>query len=142
MNACWPERAQLRGRLENSPCNVAALAQCVGLHVRTLQRRFEEHFHTPPKQWMIRDRLARGCALLFEGLSNKEIAARLGYSQQSNFCRDFKRVYGRPPQEFAQRAAGKSTEKPALLESTLQRVGKPCPSFHDYAAHRQRQSFS
>lgn len=39
--------------------------------------------------------------LLAKGLSNKQVAASLGYTRESNFCRDFKRYFGHAPQQFA-----------------------------------------
>jgi len=39
--------------------------------------------------------------LLGKGLSNKQVAVSLNYTCESNFCRDFKRYFGRAPQEFA-----------------------------------------
>lgn len=81
------------------------LARENGLHVRTLERRFGQQLKIPPKRWLIQRRLARGYALLLRGLSNKEIAGKLGCSQVSNFCRDFKRNFGCSPQDLARRIA-------------------------------------
>jgi AraC-like DNA-binding protein len=80
---------------------VKSLAVQVGLDMRTLQRRFRKQFCTTPKAWIMGERMSFAPALLARGLSNKEIAASLHYSCESNFCRDFKRHFGRPPQEFA-----------------------------------------
>jgi len=70
------------------------------LDVRTLERRFAEQFHTTPKAWLIRERMSFAPPLLIEGFSNKEVAASLSYTHESNFCRDFKRYFGCTPQEF------------------------------------------
>ena len=76
------------------------LAAHIGLDVRTLERRFGEQFRTTPKTWIMRERMSFAPPLLAEGLSNKQVAASLGYTCESNFCRDFKRYFGCAPQEF------------------------------------------
>ena|ERR1043166_1941578 len=81
--------------------SVKALAVQIGLDIRTLERRFNEQFHTTAKAWIMRERISFAPPLLAEGLSNKQVAASLSYSCESNFCRDFKRFYGSAPQEFA-----------------------------------------
>ena len=80
---------------------VKVLALHVGLDVRTLERRFGEQLRTTPKAWITRERMSFAPPLLAEGLSNKEVAASLSYSCESNFCRDFKRHFGCAPQKFA-----------------------------------------
>lgn len=82
-----------------------ALAVNVGLDVRTLERRFGQQFHTTPKTWIMRERMSFAPPLLAEGLSNKQVAASLSYTCESNFCRDFKRHFGCAPQEFARTCA-------------------------------------
>jgi AraC family transcriptional regulator, exoenzyme S synthesis regulatory protein ExsA len=82
---------------------VKALAMHLGLEVRTLERHFHQQFHTTPKAWIKRERMSLAPPLLAEGLSNKQIAATLSYTCESNFCRDFKRHFGRAPQEFVHR---------------------------------------
>ena len=72
----------------------------LGLDVRTLERRFGEQFRTTPKAWIIRERMSFAPPLLAEGLSNKQVAASLNYTCESNFCCDFKRHFGRAPQRF------------------------------------------
>lgn len=80
--------------------SVKVLAVYSGLGVRTFERRFREQFRMTPKAWIMRQRMNSALPLLAEGLSNKEVAASLSYTCESNFCRDFKRCYGRAPQEF------------------------------------------
>ncbi len=80
----------------------------IGLDVRTLERRFGEQFLTTPKMWIMRERMSFAPTLLAEGLSNKQVAASLSYTCESNFCRDFKRDFGRAPQKFARIHGGGS----------------------------------
>jgi two-component system invasion response regulator UvrY len=80
---------------------VEVLAAHVGMGVRTLQRQFQHQCHTTPKHWVMLERMRSAPPLLAEGLLNKQVAAALGYTCESNFCRDFKRYFGCTPQEFA-----------------------------------------
>lgn len=92
---------ELRVVIGQTGFRVQTLAMNVGLDVRTLERRFGQQFHTTPKTWIMRERMNFAPPLLAQGLSNKQVAASLRYSCESNFCRDFKRHFGCAPQEFA-----------------------------------------
>ena len=92
---------ELRVIIRQNGFRVKVLAAHIGLGVRTLERHFNEQFRTTPKTWIMRERLNSAPRLLAEGLSNKQVAASLSYSCESNFCRDFKRYFGRAPQKFA-----------------------------------------
>ena len=91
---------ELHQAVWQSGFNVKKLAGRVGLDMRTLERRFDQQLHTTPKAWIMDQRMAAAPPLLSQGLSNKEVAGCLGYTQESNFCRDFTRVHGLPPQRF------------------------------------------
>ena len=92
---------QLRILIRQQGFSVNVLAVHIGLDVRTLERRFREQLCTTPKAWVMRERMNFAPPLLAEGLSNKEVAASLSYTCESNFCRDFKRYFGTTPQQFA-----------------------------------------
>jgi transcriptional regulator GlxA family with amidase domain len=96
-----PGADELRFIISQKGFRVRTLAVHVGMDVRTLERRFEEHLRTTPKAWIMRERMRFAAPLLAKGLSNKEVAAILSYTCESNFCRDFKRCFGHAPQEFA-----------------------------------------
>jgi transcriptional regulator GlxA family with amidase domain len=100
VSVCRLRTDELRVVIRQKGFRVKTLAVHVGLDVRTLERRFSEELHTTPKAWIMRERMSFAQALLTEGLSNKEVAASLSYTCPSNFCRDFKRCFGRAPQEF------------------------------------------
>ncbi|HMJ66182.1 MAG TPA: helix-turn-helix transcriptional regulator [Candidatus Binatia bacterium] len=102
VGACSLKPEELRIVVKQRGFKVKTLAVQVGLDVRTLERRFREQFRTTPKAWIMHERMSLASALLAEGLSNKEIAASLSYTCESNFCRDFKRQFGCAPQKFAQ----------------------------------------
>jgi AraC-like DNA-binding protein len=91
---------QLKKVIWQKGFRVKTLANHLGVEVRTLERHFSQQLRTTPKAWIIRERMSCALPLLADGFSNKEIAASLSYSCESNFCRDFKRRYGCAPQQF------------------------------------------
>ena len=91
---------ELRVIIYQTGFRVKGLAAHLGMDMRTLERRFDEQLHMTPKAWIIRERMSFAPPLLAEGLSNKQVAASLSYTCESNFCRDFKRRFGSAPQEF------------------------------------------
>ncbi len=70
-----------------------------------LTRVFREQTGVTPYQFILRQRTVLACRLLQEGnFTNKEIAARLGYSSPAHFLRSFRSLVGVTPGEF--RSAG------------------------------------
>ena len=114
---------ELRIVIEQTGFRVQALAANVGLDVRTLERRFGQQFRTTPKTWIMRERMSFAPPLLAQGLSNKQVAASLRYTCESNFCRDFKRHFGRAPQEFAR--ADRLVSFVSPFDKELSRSDKP-----------------
>ena len=98
--AFLPRPDELRTVIRRKGFSVKSLATSVGLDVRTLERHFRVRLHTTPKAWITSERMNRAQALLDEGLGNKQVAAMLGYTCASNFCRDFKRHFGCAPQQL------------------------------------------
>jgi AraC-like DNA-binding protein len=90
--------AHLRDTLKENGFSVKVLAIRIGMDVRTMERHFRKQFRITPKVWITRERMSLAPPLLAEGLSNKQVAASLSYTCESNFCRDFKRYFGRAPQ--------------------------------------------
>ncbi len=84
---------------------VDELAAVAGTGVRGLQRLFREHVGVGPK-WVIRryrlhevtERLAAGSPVRWA-----ELAAELGYADQSHLSRDFTALFGEPPGWYARR---------------------------------------
>jgi len=81
---------------------VEALRERAGLHLRELQRWFHDAVGVSPKWVIQRYRLHE--ALL--GLQQRQstvaaLAARLGYADQAHFARDFKRLVGVAPSQYA-----------------------------------------
>lgn len=68
------------------------------------RRLFTAQMGIPPGEYRIRRRIDRARELiLHQALSNKEVAARLGYPDPFSFSKQFKRVVGESPAAFRQR---------------------------------------
>lgn len=88
---------------DRSMLRVEDAAEPTGLAVRSLERRFRAYVGVSPK-WVIRRyRLMEATERLKGGErgSLADLAATLGYFDQSHFVRDFKAIVGRTPSEFS-----------------------------------------
>ena len=87
-------------RLEDPP-TLAALAHEIGLSETTLKRGFHQVFGTTVFAHLRALRMQRAHALLQSGEATVlEAAARVGYSNPSNFAAAFRRQFGVNPKEF------------------------------------------
>ncbi len=86
-------------------------ADRTGLAVRTLERRFRTHVGVSPKWVILRYRLMEAVEQLKQGGNGSlaDLAASLGYFDQSHFVRDFKAMVGRTPSGFS---AGRPSNRP------------------------------
>lgn len=100
--AALVERAEVDTRLVRAE-QLAALA---GVSLRTLQRRFHSHVGIGPKWVVQRFRLLDVTAAAHEDedVDWAELAARLGYADQSHLIRAFTRLVGHPPATYAREA--------------------------------------
>ena len=82
---------------------VTQIAAQFAVSPRTLQRLFARHVGATPKQVLQRFRRQRAVDRVSEGTgaSLAEIAAELGYSDQSHLARDFRATLGRGPSALA-----------------------------------------
>ncbi len=56
---------------------------------------------TPPARWRAARIIERACELMLRGgLVDKQIADRLGFSDEFHFSRKFKQVIGQSPRQF------------------------------------------
>ncbi|NUO73144.1 MAG: AraC family transcriptional regulator [Frateuria sp.] len=85
--------------------SVQALADRAGLTMRSLQRLFDRYVGVPPKWVINRYRLHEAIARVQDGraVDWAELALSLGYFDQAHFIRDFTRLVGRPPGDYARR---------------------------------------
>ena len=77
--------------------SASRMAKLCGVSVRTLERHFCKQSGKAPKLWMTQNRHQLAIELLKGGATVKETARHLGYSNQQNFSREFKKHNGYPP---------------------------------------------
>lgn len=80
------------------PLSAAALADDMGVGLRTLQRRFMEQLGVSPRQHLRYLRFERARQLLLRRDRRAvDIAIAAGYSDQAHFVREFRRFAGVTP---------------------------------------------
>lgn len=80
------------------PMSAAALADDMGVGLRTLQRRFMDHLGVSPRQHLRYLRFERARQLLLRrDHRSADIAVIVGYSDQAHFVREFRRFSGVTP---------------------------------------------
>jgi AraC-like DNA-binding protein len=90
----------VRGSLSSGTCSIEHCATKLGTSVRTLQSQLSEG-HLKFSDILERQRIELARTYLEEKeLSLDDVAARLGYSEQSSFGRAFKRWTGSTPQRY------------------------------------------
>jgi len=75
-------------------------ARKLGLGYSNFRRLFHEHMGQAPGDYRIRKRIELACELLSGGLSQKQVAFKLGYPAVQDFSRQFHRVMGTSPGRF------------------------------------------
>lgn len=92
--------------------SVADLCLALGLEERTLQRLCARFLGVSPR-WLIRQRrLQEAGVQLRRGGPLADLSARLGYTDQSHFSKDFRAATGWAPGEFAAMVRGTSPREP------------------------------
>lgn len=99
-------KARLSSRLE-MPADLQALARSLGMSYESFRRRFREETGKAPYAFRMEAKLQASSDLLrMSGMSQSEIARRLGFSDEFHFSAAFKRSFGVSPSAFrAGRAA-------------------------------------
>jgi AraC-like DNA-binding protein len=87
----WPELAKQTG------WSASALAKLCQVSTETLRCHFQKTTGKSSRQWIAEERQKQALALLPEASSIKEASLSLGYKQQTNFTREFRRTHGLPP---------------------------------------------
>ncbi len=79
---------------------LAELAQALETDRFTLSRSFKHAFGMTPHAWLVQLRLARARTLLARGMMPAEVAAALGFADQSHLGRWFQRAYRLSPAHY------------------------------------------
>jgi transcriptional regulator GlxA family with amidase domain len=83
--------------------SLSQLAQLTQLSPFHLLHVFQAQVGMPPHQYLIQVRVARAKSLLATQLPPAMVASEVGFVDQSHFSRQFKRIVGIPPGQFARR---------------------------------------
>ena len=83
---------------------VRDIARHVGMSESNFAHRFREVARTSPMRYLRQTRLDHARVLMLsEGARPSEAAAQVGFESTSHFTREFKRLYGAPPADYAKR---------------------------------------
>ena len=89
---------------------ISDVARRIATSQRQLQRAFSEVGGASFRSYVTTLRMARAAHLLeATDLTVREIAARVGYREPSQFTKAFKRAYGATPSDFRQQKGGESS---------------------------------
>ena len=87
-----------------TPLDIPSLAQEAGMSVSALHAHFKAVTATSPMQYVKTIRLHKARMLMVQdGLGAASAAERVGFGSPSQFSREFKRLFGSPPADEAQR---------------------------------------
>ena len=81
--------------------DVGTLAREAGMSVSTFHTHFKAMTAKPPLRYLQTVRLHKARVLIVGGTPVAETAREVGYESPSQFSREFKRLFGRTPREFA-----------------------------------------
>ncbi|GAA3930783.1 helix-turn-helix transcriptional regulator [Litoribacillus peritrichatus] len=93
--------------LLNQHLSLTEIAQALNTSERTLQRKFQTHYHQTVASYIKQRRMEKAKkALVIEGRSIGEAAYLAGYNHSSNFVNAFKKQFGMTPAEFVRTHCG------------------------------------
>lgn len=90
-------------KTDNNLCTVNEIAERFSVSERTLQFLFNKYVGIGLKSMLARNRLMNAVELAaqIEEPNWANVAAELGYSHQSHFVNDFKKIVGKTPEQYA-----------------------------------------
>jgi transcriptional regulator GlxA family with amidase domain len=103
-------REILHERLIDPP-SLEQLAEAVGTRPLPLLRAFKRATGLPPHAYLNQARIQRARSLLDGGRRPADVAAEVGFTDQSHLTRQFKRIVGVAPGAYAQTVAGGSDRR-------------------------------
>jgi AraC-like DNA-binding protein len=127
-------REYLRGALAR-PVSLDELARHVAHDKFHLARAFRAHVGLPPYAYLTQLRVARARELLRAGASPAQAAASVGFCDESQLHRHFRRIVGVTPGVYAASVRARSTVLPTLPKARRrERAMIACPEL-DHHAH-------
>ena len=81
-------------------------ADAAGVDLFRLMRAFRQHVGLSPYEWLTHLRIQRAKSLLAAGHTAIDVAQQLGYCDQSQLHRHFRRIVGTTPGSYARKASG------------------------------------
>lgn len=101
------------------PLSIDTLARQAGMSRAVFHRRFKAVTTRSPLQFIKAVRLNNAAVLLASGMNVAQVADQVGYNSPSQFSREFSRLYGMPPRQWAAVSSaptsmGRNTTRPAL----------------------------
>jgi AraC-like DNA-binding protein len=89
-----------------------SLAKACHVSLRAFHRKFLETYHTSPHEYVRQYRVRASCnALVFSAKSMAEIAQQFGFSDQSHYSREFRRLMNEAPSSYRNRFQKGSRDK-------------------------------
>jgi AraC-like DNA-binding protein len=96
------------------PCRLGDLARVAGLRRDHLVRAFQRRFGLPPHRYLTQVRIDAAKELLAREVPASEVAAEIGFADQSHFLRRFKAVVGVTPGRYGNSPPGRPVGRSRL----------------------------
>jgi AraC-like DNA-binding protein len=96
--------------------NIVTLAKQMNMTVSQFARKFNRVFGENPREWVTKEKAKRIYRDVCDpAIQLKEISVRYGYSDQANFVRFFKRVFGMTPSQLRKMSLATNDNHPVEL---------------------------
>lgn len=82
------------------PLSIAGISELVGLSQYHLIRSFRQRFGLTPHAFQLAQRVCRGRKMLADGMGISAVAINTGFSDQSHFHRNFKKMVAVTPKRY------------------------------------------
>ncbi len=95
----------------NNKVSIKELAQVLACSPTHLRRLFQQVFHTPPRRWLLEQRLQRAAYLLETSEKTvQQVADECGFESLSHFVRYFRQRFGCSPSQYRKQFLGQPVE--------------------------------
>ncbi|WP_116138111.1 helix-turn-helix domain-containing protein [Trinickia diaoshuihuensis] len=100
----------------NEPLTLEQMAARAKLSISRFATAFRQRFGSSPYRYLCAVRIERAQSLLLKGVPSVEVAAEVGFFDQSHFGRHFKRWCGMTPTTFVARSRGTLPPTPRTIQ--------------------------